>query len=192
MTAAPAGPPGSAEGQLRTAGPGAQTADLLDTLAQASLKVPLTPEEAGYVEAARAANTLRGYRRDWREWTSWWARHGHELLPAPAPAVTGHLTDLARHGAKVGTMSRRLSAIKFAQLRDLPDQTQSARRRRAGPQGCSIKGVVALLPSGLVVRAMGSVARPRSDAWRLAAAPRRPGRQQHSRGHVPRVVVRPS
>ena len=29
--------------------------------------VPLTPDEAEYVEAARAANTLRGYRSDWRE-----------------------------------------------------------------------------------------------------------------------------
>jgi len=29
--------------------------------------VPLTSDEAGYVEAARAANTMRGYRSDWRE-----------------------------------------------------------------------------------------------------------------------------
>ena len=42
--------------------------------------------------------------------------------------ITGYLTALAGRGAKVGTMSRRLSAIKFAhQLRDLPDPTRNAR-----------------------------------------------------------------
>jgi len=85
--------------------------------------VPLTPSEAGYVEAARAANTLRGYRSDWREFTAWCAEHGGvDPLPAAPPTVTGYLAALAERGAKVGTMSRRLSAIKFAhQLRDLPD-----------------------------------------------------------------------
>ena len=38
--------------------------------------VPLTAGEAAYVEAARAANTLRGYRFDWAESTAY----------APAPA----------------------------------------------------------------------------------------------------------
>jgi hypothetical protein len=49
-------------------------------------------------------------------------------LPAAPPTVTGYLSELARHGAKVGTMSRRVSAIKFAhQLRKLPDPTRNAR-----------------------------------------------------------------
>jgi len=91
--------------------------------------VPLTPEEAAYVEAARAANTLRGYRSDWREFTAWCAGQGGlDPLPAAASTVTGYLTALAGRGAKVGTMSRRLSAIKFAhRLRDLPDPTRNAR-----------------------------------------------------------------
>jgi len=90
--------------------------------------VPLTPDEAEYVEAARAANTLRGYRSDWREFTAWCAQHQIEPLPAAPATVTGYLTDLARAGAKVGTMSRRCSAIKFAhQLRNLPDPTTNAR-----------------------------------------------------------------
>ncbi len=29
--------------------------------------VPLTEDEAQYVDAARAANTVRGYRSDWQE-----------------------------------------------------------------------------------------------------------------------------
>ena len=90
--------------------------------------VPLTPDEATYVEAARAANTMRGYRSDWREFTTWCAQHDGEPLPAEPATVTGYLSDLARAGAKVGTMSRRLSAIKFAhQLRNLPDPTRNAR-----------------------------------------------------------------
>jgi Phage integrase, N-terminal SAM-like domain len=76
--------------------------------------VPLTPDEAEYVEAARAANTLRGYRSDWREFASWCVQHDVEPMAAAPATVTGYLSDLARHGAKVGTMSRRLSAIKFA------------------------------------------------------------------------------
>jgi site-specific recombinase XerD len=90
--------------------------------------VPLSEEEAGYVEAARAANTMRGYRSDWREFTTWCTHHDGEPMPAAPATVTGYLSDLARAGAKVGTMSRRLSAIKFAhQLRNQPDPTRNAR-----------------------------------------------------------------
>lgn len=91
-------------------------------------EVPLTADEAGYVEAARAANTLRGYRSDWAEFTGWAASRDKSVLPASAATISGYLTELARHGAKVGTMSRRLSAIKFAhQMCGLPDPTTGAR-----------------------------------------------------------------
>ncbi|MBD2760900.1 hypothetical protein IEE94_15500 [Yimella sp. cx-573] len=46
--------------------------------------VPLSEAEAEYVEAARAANTLRGYRSDWSEFTTWCTQHG--LTPVPAVA----------------------------------------------------------------------------------------------------------
>ena len=89
---------------------------------------PLSADEARYVQAARAANTLRGYRSDWREFTTWCHANDHESLPATAAAISAYLTVLAGHGAKVGTMSRRLSAIRFAhRLRDLPDPTENAR-----------------------------------------------------------------
>jgi len=91
-------------------------------------ELPLTQDEAGYVAAARAANTLRGYRSDWAEFTTWCAQHRLDPLPATAATISGYLTDLARAQAKVGTMSRRLSAIRFAhQLRDFPDPTTGAR-----------------------------------------------------------------
>ncbi len=98
-----------------------------DALALAA-ELALTEDEAGYIEAARAPNTLRGYRSDWSEFTAWCTRHRLEPLPAGAATISGYLTELARAGAKVGTMSRRLSAIRFAhQLRDLPDPTTGAR-----------------------------------------------------------------
>ena len=112
MTTTPAGTPDRA------------SADALELAAE----LPLTDDEAAYVAAARAPNTLRGYRSDWSEFTSWCAHRRTAALPADAAAITGYLTELARAGAKVGTMSRRLSAIRFAhQLRDLPDPTTGAR-----------------------------------------------------------------
>lgn len=88
----------------------------------------LTPDEARYAEAARAPSTLRGYRSDWQDWTTWCAAHAHEPMPASAAAVTGYLTALATSGAAVGTMSRRLSALRFAhQMKGRPDPTKAAR-----------------------------------------------------------------
>jgi hypothetical protein len=75
-----------------------------------------------------APNTLRGYRSDWAEFTAWCARLPRDPLPAAADTISAYLTELARAGAKVGTMSRRLSSIRFAhQLRDLPDPATGAR-----------------------------------------------------------------
>lgn len=106
------------------------TAHLADVDAVLALldDVPLTELEAGYVQAARAVNTMRGYRSDWREFTAWCAAERRAPMPAAADTITRYLTSLADYGARVGTMSRRLSAIKFAhQLRDLPDPTRNAR-----------------------------------------------------------------
>jgi site-specific recombinase XerD len=91
-------------------------------------EAPLSDDEAAYVDAARAANTLRGYRSDWREWATWCRYNGHPAFPATAAGISRYLTFLAGHGAKVGTMSRRLSAIRLAhRLRNQPDPTEHAR-----------------------------------------------------------------
>jgi len=89
----------------------------------------LSSAEAGYARAARADSTLRGYRSDWREFVSWCTQHDTlEPMPASAGAISGYLSDLAQAGAKVGTISRRLSAIRFAhQLHNQPDPTRNAR-----------------------------------------------------------------
>lgn len=88
----------------------------------------LSDDEAGYVRAARAANTLRGYRSDWADWCAWCTTDGLTPLPAAPGGISRYLTFLAGHGAKVGTMSRRLSAIRFAHaIRGLADPTDHAR-----------------------------------------------------------------
>jgi site-specific recombinase XerD len=90
--------------------------------------VPLSDDEARYVGAARSANTMRGYRSDWNEWCAWCDREDVSPLPAPPEGISRYLTFLAGHGARVGTMSRRLSAIRFAHhIRNLPDPTEHAR-----------------------------------------------------------------
>ena len=88
----------------------------------------LTAAEVSYVDAARAANTVRGYRADWTDFTAWCHTAGHAPLPTDPATLTGYLTHLAARGLKVGTISRRLSAITFAHtVHDLPDPTANAR-----------------------------------------------------------------
>ena len=90
--------------------------------------VPLGDEEKAYVAAARAANTLKGYRSDWAEWCSWCAQEGLDPLAGEGAAISKYLVFLAGAGAKVGTMARRLSAMRFAfRMRGLPDPTGAAR-----------------------------------------------------------------
>lgn len=97
--------------------------------AEALSALTLPEVEARYAVAARAPNTLRGYRSDWREFETWCTAHGAlEPMPAAPATISGYLSDLAQAGAKVGTISRRLSAIRFAhQLRDEADPTRNAR-----------------------------------------------------------------
>ncbi len=88
----------------------------------------LSVDEQRYITAARAPNTLRGYRSDWAEFRTWCGHAGIDPLPAAASTITGYLSMLAEAGAKVGTMSRRLSAIKFAhRAADHSDPTDNAR-----------------------------------------------------------------
>jgi hypothetical protein len=65
----------------------------------------LSEEEARYVGAARAANTLRGYRSDWKEWCLWCISKQVEPLNSGPTTLSHYLTFLAGHGAAVGTMS---------------------------------------------------------------------------------------
>lgn len=46
--------------------------------------VPLSDEEDAYVRAARASNTLRGYRSARREFSAWCGHNDSSPLPAAA------------------------------------------------------------------------------------------------------------
>ena len=63
-----------------------------------------------YVEHAKARNTLRAYRADWRDFEGWCSDHGVPSLPAEPETVALYLSDLAGR-TKTATLRQRLSAI---------------------------------------------------------------------------------
>ena len=82
-----------------------------------------------YRERARAANTLRAYDSDWRQFENWcWAR-GLEPLPASAEAVAKWLASLARAGKAPSTITRHLAAIGWRHRQDgaVPPQARDTR-----------------------------------------------------------------
>jgi site-specific recombinase XerD len=87
-------------------------------------KRSLSAGELDYVDAARADNTLRGYRSDWNEWATWCGDEDLTPLPAEPASISRYLVFLADHGVKVTTMSRRMSALRLAhKVGGLPDPT---------------------------------------------------------------------
>lgn len=75
---------------------------------------PLSDDELYFAERARAHNTRRAYRADLGEFARWCQAEARIPMPAAADTVSSYLTYLTRHGAKVPTMSRRLSSIAYA------------------------------------------------------------------------------
>jgi site-specific recombinase XerD len=58
-----------------------------------------------------AANTHSAYEHDWKLFTAWCSRVGHDPLPASADTVSLFLTNQLLHGVKVVTARRRFYAI---------------------------------------------------------------------------------
>jgi CheY-like chemotaxis protein len=79
-----------------------------------------------YVAAAKAPNTLRAYRADWRDFAGWCEHHHLPALPAAPETVALYLTALAGQ-RKAATLQRRLSAISQAhQAAQLEPPTKAA------------------------------------------------------------------
>lgn len=68
---------------------------------------------AAYLRAARAPNTERAYRADWRHFSAWCDGRGRTALPADEATVALYLADLAGTH-KPSTLQRRVSAIAQA------------------------------------------------------------------------------
>jgi len=58
-----------------------------------------------YIRASKADNTLRGYRADWREFSTWCEARGLCALPASAETVASYIADCAGR-LKVGSIQR--------------------------------------------------------------------------------------
>lgn len=90
----------------------------LDRALTAGTNCHLSEDKLCDPERARAANTRRGYRSDLTDFYAWCQAEGYQPVPADPATVSCYLICLARHEAKVSTISRRFSSIahRFAGL----------------------------------------------------------------------------
>ncbi|HSH62184.1 MAG TPA: site-specific integrase, partial [Acidimicrobiales bacterium] len=93
-------------------GPGQDLASVADAGSLARLE-QLAEQAGRYVDAAKAAATVRAYRCDWGEFSAWADHRGLLSLPAAPETLALYLVELAEV-AKASTMARRLSSISQA------------------------------------------------------------------------------
>ncbi len=88
----------------------------LPAAASALARLEAVADEArDYATHAKAPNTLKAYRCDWADFSTWCATHQRQALPAEPQTVALYLTDLVgTHQRRVSTLYRRLSAISQA------------------------------------------------------------------------------
>ena len=79
----------------------------------AALLAELCGQAQQFATQARADNTLRAYRSDWRDFEGWCRERNFSACPAASETVVLYLTALSRTH-KVSTLTRRLSAISQA------------------------------------------------------------------------------
>lgn len=79
----------------------------------AVIRADLLEQTRHYIEEAKATETRRGYRIDWKHFTAWCQKQGLQVMPAHPETVALYLTDTAKV-AKVATLQRRLTSISQA------------------------------------------------------------------------------
>ncbi len=140
----------------------------LQTVASAAPAIPqeLIESARRYADNSRAANTLRAYRSDWKQFAEWADSQGLRAMPAAPETVTAYITTLADQGLAVGTIGRRLIAIgqahaaqglQFDSRHPLIAATMKGIRRTLGsaqtPKDAllteDIRAMVKVLPEGL-------------------------------------------
>jgi len=76
--------------------------------------VPSSLDQAReFARNSKAANTLRGYQSDWRDFCQWCERNNQRPLPASPETVAAYIAECAGR-LKVGSIQRRLNAIAEA------------------------------------------------------------------------------
>lgn len=65
----------------------------------------------GFIALAKAANTVRAYLSDWRDFGGWCVEVGARALPADPATVAAYCGAIAKDGLAASTISRRLTAI---------------------------------------------------------------------------------
>ena len=140
----------------------------LKTVASVAPAIPqdLIDSARRYADNSRAANTLRAYRSDWKQFAAWADEQGLPAMPAAPQTVTAYITALADQGLAAGTIGRRLIAIgqahaaqglQFDAHHPLIAATMKGIRRTLGsaqtPKDAllteDIRAMVKVLPEGL-------------------------------------------
>ncbi len=76
--------------------------------------IPLpSPQVQDFIRASKAANTLRGYQSDWRDFCAWCESRDVQPLPATPEIVASYIAECTTH-LKAGSIQRRLNAIAEA------------------------------------------------------------------------------
>jgi integrase len=97
--------------------------------AEIGFPTDLTEHAQEFVDASKAANTLRAYKADWQDFERWCSERSVCSLPATPKTVALYLTDLSGTH-KPATLTRRVSAISQAhQIAGLETPTKSSQVR---------------------------------------------------------------
>lgn len=90
-----------------------QETSLITLEAQALHLGAIASHAEDFLRQAKAPNTLKAYRSDWKDFVGWCQANGQASLPASPETVALYLSDLASH-CKTSTLHRRISAISQA------------------------------------------------------------------------------
>ncbi len=80
---------------------------------EAAIVPPSLDQARQFIRASKAANTLRGYQSDWREFIGWAEAHGTAPLPGSPETIAAYIAECAGR-LKPGSIQRRLNAIAEA------------------------------------------------------------------------------
>ncbi|WP_391558932.1 site-specific integrase [Robertmurraya sp.] len=78
------------------------------------LSQPISETTKEYLKHAKAENTIKSYRTDWKHFKDWCIDNDRTFLPATPETVSDYLSSMAAANYKPSTIQRRISAISQA------------------------------------------------------------------------------